>query len=210
MLPVRVVRSSHARRRAVAAALVIIAVALVAVPARAHHGVDSIYKTSNTFWNCDGLSGNYCQTDNSSFTYFRQSSLDATAKANIATVLNDLYNPTDLSVIHENPPSYSGGSETDVIYQVNGSLDPFTDATTWCDDAINSTQCDQHYVAFRTNSIAYNNAIACHETGHAVGLTHGAQASPAISNSDSSLGCMAIPAPYSLGTHQISQINSVY
>jgi hypothetical protein len=175
--------------------------------------VDSMFKTATYGPNCTGStdgSTTYCQTDNSSFTYFRQSSLSATAQTNIATVLGQLYNPTDLTVIPENPPSYTGGSETDVIYQVNGTLPPTTNARTWCNDAVNTLQCDQHYVAFRSNTYAVNNAIACHETGHATGLTHGQEAAPPVSQSDPLLGCMAVPSPYTLGSHNVGQINATY
>lgn len=182
---------------------------LLAPAAAAHHGPDSIYKTVNMPMNCS--TSIFCHTDNTAMTYFSESSLNATAKGNITTVLNDKYHPTDLNVSVESPPSYTGGAETDVIYQVNASAVPwYAQAYAWCDDPIDSVKCDQHYVAFKSNDIAINNAIACHETGHTVGLTHGAQAYPTMSETDSNLGCMGTPAPYTLPVHQTSQINAIY
>lgn len=200
---------SPSKHRLTVLGLAAFATLVVAATARAN---DSMYKTSTYGPNCS--TSIYCQTDNSAVTYFRQSSLDASAKTNIATVLSQKYDPTDLTVREESPPSYTGGSETDIIYQVNPSAVPlFVDAVTWCDDPITVTQCDQHYVAFRTNSPpngAINNAIACHETGHAIGLTHGTQAYPVMANTDPNLGCMAIPSPYTLPAHETNQINATY
>ncbi len=83
------------------------------------------------------------------------------------------YDPTDLTAIQESTPSYTGGSETDVIFQY-GYLPPEAAGMAWCDDAISSSVRDQHYAKFNTSSPSY--ALACHETGHTVGLTHGADA----------------------------------
>lgn len=58
-----------------------------------------------------------------------------------------------------------------------------------------------------------NRALACHETGHAVGLTHGNLASPITSNTNSDLGCMVTPLNTSLpnlGTSNVANINATY
>jgi hypothetical protein len=58
-----------------------------------------------------------------------------------------------------------------------------------------------------------NTELACHETGHAVGLTHGIDAAPVESNTASELGCMETPdsgTRSTLGSHNRSEINSVY
>jgi hypothetical protein len=52
--------------------------------------------------------------------------------------------------------------------------------------------------------------LACPESGHAVGLTHGEDASPAVSNTADSLHCMRRPdaeADRWLGQHNADQIN---
>ncbi len=146
-----------------------------------------------------------------SLTYFSQSSLNSTSQSTITSVLNNQFNPTDLNVSNENPPAYTGGSETDTIYQKNASLPLGVSGATWCDDPIDSTKCDQHYVAFYNDFWAQN--ITCHESGHAVGLVHGPEASPQLSSTDPSLACMKTSDNYNsegLGTHNVSQINGQY
>lgn len=187
--------------------LAVIAAALTVAPVAAAHHTDNMIKTLNQQSNCSSTS--VCQTDNSTLTFFRQSSLNSTAQQNVWNVLFNKYNPTDLTVVHENPPAYTGGAETDIIYQVNGDIYPNIGKTI-CDDPIDTIKCDQHFVLFVDNSWATNDAIACHETGHAIGLTHGQSAYPAKLNDDQSLECMAIPAPYVLNGHSIPQINATY
>jgi len=58
-------------------------------------------------------------------------------------------------------------------------------------------------------------ALACHEVGHGVGLTHGEDADPDVDNQAGFLGCMKTRALESqrvpwLGSHNISRINDVY
>ena len=82
---------------------------------------------------------------------------------------------------------------------------------TWCDDAVSARRCDQHYVRFRFDRI--NAELACHETGHAVGLTHGHEAAPRESQTAAELGCMETPnsgrRPH-LGGHNKAEINATY
>lgn len=183
---------------------------VVAGAAQAHHGYDSIRPTGNYAAAC--ATSNFCQTDNTSFTYFSQASLNSTSKTQVTATLNNQFDPTDLNVSLESPAVYTGGSETDTIYQIDPNAMPVgVSGVTWCDDPIDSSKCDQHYVAFYSDFWAQN--ITCHESGHSVGLTHGAQASPALSNTDSSLACMKTADNYNsngLGTHNVSQINGQY
>lgn len=71
-------------------------------------------------------------------------------------------------------------------------------------------QCDQHYVAFDVETVP--RILACHETGHAVGLTHGRDANPEVSSSASSLSCMQDPLGTDayIGSHNAAQVNSTY
>jgi hypothetical protein len=156
--------------------------------------------------------GHPCNTDNATLTIFRESSLDASGKTNIKSALDAEYQPTDLTVSYVATPEYSGGAETDIIYQNRGSAVPAGSyAVTWCNDAANGQECDQAYVAF---DIAYPwVATACHETGHAVGLTHGAQAYPPIDNQDPALACMRATTFSNyihLSTWEQSEINAQY
>lgn len=84
----------------------------------------------------------------------------------------------------------------------------------WCDDAIDSLRCDQHYVNFSDNG-AVTPVRACHETGHAVGLLHGSDATPAVDDLTPELFCMqaptaAIASNTGLGAHNTAHVNVVY
>lgn len=176
---------------------------------------DSMYPTENTHWSCTGGSAaasNYCRTDNSTMTVFMQTSLSTATKSTVRSTLNSQYNPTDLNVTVQSAGVYSGSSETDVVYQVSTSgLSGTNLGMTWCDDAVSTVKCDQEYVRFRYTGI--DSELACHETGHAVGLTHGAEAYPAQSNTASGLGCLETPDSThrsTLGANNVSQINATY
>lgn len=183
--------------------------ALVGVPTASAHHTDNMFKTANYGTNCS--TSTYCQSDNSSLTFFREASLTTTAKSNIWSVVFGKYDPTDLSASHESPPVYTGASETDLVYQVDGSIYP-SQARTVCDDPIDGTKCDQFYVKFGNDFWSEQIVIACHETGHGVGFVHGQFASPIKSNTDPSLECSAdgSGASYVVGTHMVPLINSTY
>jgi hypothetical protein len=201
-------RALRARRTVVAAVVAVGALAAAAASLATH--VDNMFKTANYNPDCrDGTLGDpFCQTDNATLTVWREGSLSSTGRANIASTLNNEYAPTDLAVSFVSSPSYSGSAETDIIYQ-QGTVSGTADGIAWCNDAVSSTKCDQHYNRF--DSASPSVALACHETGHAVGLTHGAQASPSLSNGDNSLGCMTTPVETSdLGAHNTNMINATY
>jgi hypothetical protein len=189
-----------------------LAIGVLTVPsvARAHHGVDNMMPTPNYLVVCGNgsLGGPFCQTDNASLNVFREASITATGKANIAAALNEEYAPTDLGITFASTPSYSGSAETDIIYQ-QGDVSGTAVGIAWCNDAVSALKCDQHYNRF--DSSTPSKALACHETGHAVGLTHGQNASPALAQGDDSLGCMTTPVETSdLGTHNTWMINATY
>jgi hypothetical protein len=175
-----------------------------------------MYKTSNASWNCwDGTmsDGLFCQTDNATLTVFMQSSVSSGRQTTIRNMLSNSYSPTDLAVSYPASASYSGSAETDIIYQVSTSgFSGTTIGQTWCNDAVSSSQCDQEYVRFR-GELQFDTELTCHETGHAVGLTHGADAGPAESNTASELGCMETPdsgGRPGVGSHNQSEINATY
>jgi len=136
----------------------------------------------------------------------------------VAATLTNEYAPTDLSVSTVSTASYTGSAETDIIYQESQYEYGTTVwqnnliGETWCDDSVDGLRCDQQYVRFNIN-VYVDLELACHETGHAVGLTHGEDAWAPESNTASELGCMETPDSGSrphLGSHNASQINTVY
>ncbi|MFD4790807.1 hypothetical protein ACFWN1_27935 [Streptomyces sp. NPDC058459] len=175
---------------------------------------DNMYPTGNYSPPCrDGEMGDtFCQTDNKGLTVYREGSLTSGEKNTIARAVKDYYGPTDLVVKIESSGVYRGDSETDVIYKAK-TLARGKIGITWCDDAVTSRKCDQHYVAFNkdhTGIGSVNKSDACHETGHAVGLTHGPNASPALGLYDDRLGCMSYNDVYRLGANNKENINSTY
>jgi len=187
---------------------VAVAASTLVVPALAAV-TDNMYLTATFQPTCfDG--GHFCQTDNATLSVYREGTLSSAGKTNIRDTLDNSFDTTSLTVSYPTTPEYTGSAETDVIYQTNPGRVP-TGATgvTWCDNAVSYYQCDQHYVAFRSASPGAD--LACHETGHAVGLTHGSEASPVLSNGDTRLGCMATPV-FSrwLGGSNAEEINGTY
>ncbi len=165
----------------------------------------------------DSYDGHYCRTDNDYFTVFLgHTTLSSADRHNISLSLDNSFDNTTLEVHYHTTGVFSGGSETDLIYrQVGTGVSPDSYGITFCDDAVSSTKCDQHYINFSDTLVTtVNRALACHETGHAVGLTHGAEADPPVSNTEPTLECMSGGTPWTisnvLGTQNFNMINSTY
>lgn len=190
------------------ALLVVSAATVCATPATAHHGHDSMRPTTNYFEEC--ATDNFCTTDNSTLTFFSQGSLSPYSRTQIRSVLENQFDPTDLTVTRQDPPRYEGSAETDIVYRI-GSLPPGIGGAAECNDPIGLWKCDQHYVTFANDFWAQH--ITCHESGHAVGLTHPQDASPALPSSHASFACMKTVDNYNangLGAHNVSQIDGEY
>lgn len=175
---------------------------------------DNMYPTGNYSPSCrDGeMYDTFCQTDNRTLTVYRASNLSSAEKSTISRAVKDYYGPTDLVVKIESHGVTEGGSETDIIYKAK-RLARGKIGITWCDDAVTSRKCDQHYIAFNSNHAdigALNKSDVCHETGHAVGLTHGPDASPATGLYDDRLGCMSYNDVFRLGANNKDHINATY
>lgn len=160
-----------------------------------------------------GGGGRVCRTDNATLTYYMDSSgtyeLEQVDRDKVTWVMTYQYDPTDLNVSYDRSPTFSGSAETDVIWQ-EGAINTATDGVTWCDDAAGGYDCDQQYIRIRGAGV-YSQPLACHEGGHAVGLLHGANSFPQISNTDPVLGCMKTPVDTNeLGSNQVNRINIVY
>jgi hypothetical protein len=111
----------------------------------------------------------------------------------LTAMLEREFQPTDLTVSEAATPVFTGGDETDIFYYWT-TLPPGYLGITWCDDAVDASRCDQHYVALAMGipqmPLDPTDYTLCHESGHAVGLTHGAQAYKSASNVDPELACL--------------------
>jgi len=192
------------------AALLCAALIVSPTAALAHHGPNNMFPTSHTASFCyDGTFGGsntFCRTDNATLTTWVQSSI--TDASGINATLNSTYNTTDLNVVHVSSPVYSGEAETDIIYQ-QGSLSGTFIGYAWCNDAQGYLTCDQAYARFLSH--APGRAVACHETGHDVGLTHPTEADPRSSSSDPAYACMTNSSnSIYLGAHNTYIVNAYY
>ncbi|SPL88224.1 unnamed protein product [[Actinomadura] parvosata subsp. kistnae] len=177
---------------------------------------DNMFPTKNTKWKCRDHLQLYCQTDNSTLTVWHdKKTIKAEGWNRIKAVLKkDFDRTTDLKVKFVKKPVYSGPAETDIIYKQPKEWPAGVQGLTWCNDAVDAVKCDQHLVLFKGRTPG--KILACHETGHAVGLTHGNNADPEVGNQDSRLGCMqtpprpGVPAAETLGGHNRKMINKTY
>ena len=145
----------------------------------------------------------------------------------VHSTLDSSYDTTSLDVAYVASPSTDGNEETDLMFQYQ-ELEGDVIGQMACDDPIGSsmTKCDQAVISFDGAQLCPPGggafcaplplwALACHEIGHAVGLTHGVDADPAVSDTDANLGCLVTPLnPYSpvyaLGSQNTALINATY
>ncbi|GIH70417.1 hypothetical protein Mth01_26700 [Sphaerimonospora thailandensis] len=201
------------------------AIALLMLPtvAAADHIYDGIIPTATYGPAC--INGTVtdspvCRTDNASVYWYADSNdyaaLEQNDKDALSGMLSAQYQPTDLTVTHESNPVFSGSGETDIIYQEETDGLTGLYGITWCDDAVNGElyTCDQTYIRIVTPDgyRVEGGSVACHETGHAVGLVHGTEAYPVLDPGDDRLGCMenAEEFPPNLGNNSAHLINGVY
>ena len=188
------------------AAAIVAALTVVSV-ASATHPYDSIYPTANANWTCGSGGGTptpgdvYCQTDGTSMSFWIGGHASTSEVGQIRSVLYHEYddtvlNPFEVATAVWHAP---GTGETDLILD-EVEMDNYYPGlgvlgAAWCDDAIDSSVCDQHY-AFLDNDVTPHHGgtgftmNACHEIGHTVGLTHPVNAAPSQLNGDSRFRCM--------------------
>ena len=157
-----------------------------------------------------------CQTDNAAITVYMEASVSANMRSRVRDALDNSYNPINsISITYASSEVTEGSAETDIVYQQGTIPSSGAVGITWCDDAVDATayKCDQAYIRFINDSFYEHRMLTCHETGHAIGLTHGNRAYPTVSNTDSVLGCMRDPYDadaYTLGANNVRNINSAY
>ena len=177
---------------------------------------DNMFPTATYDVDCfDGQHDGYktiCQTDNRAVTWHTQGNINPGDRPGITGTILNSYQTTVLDFYEHGTPVLSGQDETDIIYQKDPDVPSGAEAFTWCNDAINIVTCDQHYIRFRTGRVIDQN-IACHETGHTVGLMHGDLSFPDQPNGIKTLECMRDPlflVTRILGKHNAGQINREY
>jgi hypothetical protein len=168
---------------------------------------DNMFPTNN-YASGTCVKDKICQSDNAGLSYYAETTLSLAGRTTVNSTMNNQYNPTDFTVRLESPPVYSGGAETDIVFRrlpVPGD----DVGLTRCDDPIDSVKCDQFYVDFDYPDPGL--WIACHEAGHAVGLLHGGNGDPFITDNDADLACMKRTSSSTvLGAHNVHMINETY
>ncbi|MEU3479174.1 hypothetical protein ACI2LO_16400 [Streptomyces sp. NPDC033754] len=142
----------------------------------------------------------------------RDNKLEAEDLETVRLVMNNSYNGTDLNTYYDSTPVFSGDSETDIYFEEDTPPGGFA-GYTWCNDDSPAPRysCDQQHVRILGGGY-YTYGVVCHETGHAVGLMHGDDASPYVRpDNESIMHCMTTPAVEAgLGPNNVANINSTY
>ena len=156
--------------------------------------------------------GSPCLTDNAHVSYHFQSSMTQAAQWSTLEAIFGSFDTTALNFSYHQSPPYSASPRTDIIYQM-ASTPLSLRGQTWCKHAAGGWKCDQQYVRYYYERGQVNRQLACHETGHAVGLLHGSMADPQVSDMHSELKCMRTGISHNmeyLGEVNATQINAQY
>lgn len=212
--------------------------------ASASSDYDGLVPTLNYNYVCRSVGGDFnspeavlCQTDNKDVYWYADQSDPGELEQNdfdsVESVLAAQYgNPTDLVIHYDSTPVWSGSGQTDFIYQEAEpglTIPSGTLGVTWCDAAssplADDYRCDQTWMRIGTPNNSgdgyriFGGSVACHETGHAVGLVHGSEASmnaspygPVGTNDITRLGCMVSEDDFPANTSATAreQINQRY
>ncbi|GAA2597394.1 hypothetical protein GCM10010435_90900 [Winogradskya consettensis] len=203
----------------------IISLVAVSAPAQAAPSYDGIVPTQAYNYVCVNATINtavVCQTDNADVYWYADSNdpgeLETDDQDAVRSMLADEYSPTDIAIHYDSSPVFEGDAETDLIYQEGEAAQPVPSGywgVTWCNGQAPATyECDQTYVRIASPDgyRIHGGSIACHETGHAVGLVHGNDAYPYVDPGAAGLGCMVNEDefPSALGANNAYFINYTY
>lgn len=206
-----------------ASAMTLVSLGLLGSKTVVAHHTDSVFPTPNIYsGSATCRKGQLCKADSRTHTVYL-GRLGPKMTAATRKTLNLSYHPeTDLRVVYHNSRTvkYRGSWETDVIYVNRNSLPSNVLGRAVCDAPESNGKCDQFYVLYHADKIDaeipnetnLHHALACHETGHTLGLTHGSNANPSQRNSSWRMGCMRTPLGNNrwLGTHNTHEINRTY
>lgn len=158
-----------------------------------------------------------CRTDNRNWVYYMDSGgtgeLEAEDRQAATAGMSAWGNNTVMNVSYDSTPVFSGNAQTDVVFQEGGFGAPDSiAAVTWCVSKVDGKPwvCDSQYIRMR-GAGTYNKWLVAHESGHALGLTHGTEARPAVAGNAPITGIMTTgQLPSSLGGEPIAQVNNNY
>jgi hypothetical protein len=149
--------------------------------------------------------------DDSLLSYQFDTNLSAHMRAASDWTLTKSYATTDLNIV-----KFADGHRTDLNNQYAIGAMPiagligYHDCVYWV--SLSRTRCRHGHIRYRNASLStttYERALACHETGHSVGLRHRGT----TANTQSIVRCVWNPVPPGdpyVGSHNVAHINSLY
>jgi hypothetical protein len=149
--------------------------------------------------------------DDSLLSYQFDTNLSAHMRAASDWTLTRSYATTDLNVV-----KFGDGHRNDLNNQYAIGAMPlpgligYHDCVYW--KSLSRTRCTHGHIRYKNTGLStttYERALACHETGHSVGLRH----KGTTANTESIVRCMWDPVPANdpyLGTHNVAHINGLY
>ena len=153
-----------------------------------------------------------CMNDDSVLSWNHD--LGPRLRAAVEGTLANSYENTDIDVQWTNVIN----EQLDVLYYV-ADLPGTTAGQYFCLNTASAYQCDHAHIIFDGTlaggmSDRLLRQLACHETGHSVGLLHPADGGPGISDQNPNYQCMtrplgAVDAP-DLGGHNAGHLNDAY
>lgn len=168
-------------------------------PAAAEPANDGVVPTANYSPQCMPWTYTYqhnCRADNATHSYYMDSNaameLETPDRAEVNAAMSRWDDNTDVDVVYDSSPVFSGAGETDVIVQ-EGSFGAPDDISgvTWCEDPQDDATylCDQHYVRMR-GAGTITETISGHEIGHTLGFVHPWNWAPSRTPCDAITGIM--------------------
>jgi hypothetical protein len=149
--------------------------------------------------------------DDRYLSYQFDSNLSAHMRSASDWTLVHSYNTTDLVV-----SKFADGHRNDLNnhYAIGAMPSPgligYHDCVYW--KSLSRTRCTHGHIRYENAGLStttYERALACHETGHSVGLRH----KGTTANSQSIVRCVWTPVPTNdpyLGAHNVAHINGLY